>query len=110
MGSTEASRPRHRAEPSVELGPFSLDEVHRRFSGHWVLLRVTEVDASQSPAGGHVVTFGSSRKVCKALTRLLPDRTPDTHYYLFSAGPRVTSLATMRAAIRGEIDGIPTLQ
>ena len=86
----------------------SIEEVHARYRGHWVALRVSALDETHTPRAGQVVAHGSHASVLKALSRIIaPDRQPDALYYLFAAGDCVTSHSALEAAVRAAAGGEP---
>jgi hypothetical protein len=91
-------------EPEV----LSLPEIHERFAGQQVLVRVTAWDTNNSPSHGELIAHGTAKIVNKALKAVPRSGNPDYPYYVFTAFPSVPSTEEWRAILaRAAEVGLP---
>jgi hypothetical protein len=93
MGTMNAKRPTlHKDHPTA---PYLLrEEAIERFSGEWVLMRVTAFDLAGWPYYGAIVAHSRSRQEISERLAQEPrpaDQPCHTPYYVFKATPRTRS-------------------
>ncbi len=77
-----------------EIETLTIDEIERRHSGQWVLVRVTKMGERRQALAGQVLVSGARRTVYKRLAKVFAHATPEAPYFVFSAGSFVSLAST----------------
>ena len=102
MVATKPRRPRY-ADAADEL--LSMDEVHDRFDGESILLKIAVKNERAQVTHGYVLAHTHSEKLITKVCLRTQREDPDARFYTFVAGTRVLSREEWMRRIAELADG-----
>jgi hypothetical protein len=102
MAEREHKRREYPVKERARAAEMTVDQAIERFSGQWVVMKLTVFDAQHQPSRGRVIYHSPSpKRASRSLAKLLTaDEPSEMPYYLFAAQPR-TRDGTMLARVFG---------